>query len=157
MEYIPLIRFYCTKVLPAVYDDSLSYYEAVCKLTQKLNEVIENDNKQTDAIVNLQEVVKQLQDELEQFKDSGFNDYYKEQVAQWIDQNLKWIFENVAKQVYFGLTLDGYFCAYLPRAWQDISFDTGAVYGSPEYGRLILRWCADNTHIVMQPNTPEKG
>ena len=28
------------KVLPLSYDDSLSYYEQVCKLTNKMNEII---------------------------------------------------------------------------------------------------------------------
>lgn len=28
------------KVLPLSYDDSLSYYEQVCKLTDKMNEII---------------------------------------------------------------------------------------------------------------------
>lgn len=30
----------CQKVLPLTYDESLSYYEAICKLTTKINEVI---------------------------------------------------------------------------------------------------------------------
>lgn len=36
----------CEKVLPTAYDNSLSYYEVLCKLTEKVNEVIEgiNDN-----------------------------------------------------------------------------------------------------------------
>lgn len=32
---------YCQKVLPLVYDESLSYYEAICKFQKKLNEVID--------------------------------------------------------------------------------------------------------------------
>ena len=34
------IRFWCYKVLPLVYDDSLSYYELLCKITAKINEMI---------------------------------------------------------------------------------------------------------------------
>lgn len=34
-------KFWCQKVLPAVYDDSLSYYELLCKVMSKLNEVID--------------------------------------------------------------------------------------------------------------------
>ena len=30
----------CFKVMPLVYDESLSYYEVLCKLTEKLNDVI---------------------------------------------------------------------------------------------------------------------
>jgi hypothetical protein len=35
-------RFWCQKVLPLVYDDSLSYYETLCRVVDKLNEVIEH-------------------------------------------------------------------------------------------------------------------
>lgn len=37
-------RFWCQKILPLVYDDSMSYYEVLAKLTGKLNEVIETFN-----------------------------------------------------------------------------------------------------------------
>lgn len=44
-EYqIKPLRAYVAKVLPAVYEDSLSYYEVLAKLTYKLNETIENLN-----------------------------------------------------------------------------------------------------------------
>ena len=33
-------HFWCQKVLPLVFDDSLSYYEVLCKLTRKVNEII---------------------------------------------------------------------------------------------------------------------
>lgn len=37
---IEKVKFWCQKVLPLVYDDSLSYYETLCKIAHKLNEVI---------------------------------------------------------------------------------------------------------------------
>lgn len=39
------IELHCQKILPLVYDDSLSYYEVLCKAQQKLNELIENNNE----------------------------------------------------------------------------------------------------------------
>lgn len=50
METVSKLRFWCYKILPLVYDDSLSYYEAICKATQKLNEVIGNVNELPDYI-----------------------------------------------------------------------------------------------------------
>lgn len=38
---IPYLRFWCQKVLPAVYDQSLSYYEVLCKLAAFLNKMLE--------------------------------------------------------------------------------------------------------------------
>lgn len=40
----------CQKVLPLVYDDSLSYYEVLCKVQHKLNELIEINNTIRDEI-----------------------------------------------------------------------------------------------------------
>lgn len=37
---IDRIKYWCHKILPLTYDDSLSYYEVLCKLTNKINEVI---------------------------------------------------------------------------------------------------------------------
>lgn len=41
---------WCQKIIPLVYDDSLSYYENICKAMQKLNEVITNTNMIPDMI-----------------------------------------------------------------------------------------------------------
>ena len=37
-------KFWCQKVLPLVYDDSLSYYEVLNKMVVYLNQVIDNIN-----------------------------------------------------------------------------------------------------------------
>ena len=42
---ITKITFWCQKVLPVEFDDSLSYYEQLCKVVDKLNEVINDTNK----------------------------------------------------------------------------------------------------------------
>lgn len=39
------VKFWCQKVLPLVYDDSLSYYELLGKVINQLNEVIANNNQ----------------------------------------------------------------------------------------------------------------
>lgn len=44
-------RFYCQKILPLVYDESLSYYETLCKISNKLNEVIEEVNTTGESIL----------------------------------------------------------------------------------------------------------
>lgn len=47
------LRYYCQKVLPLVYDDSLSYYEVLAKTTAKLNEVISSMNDLSENIDDL--------------------------------------------------------------------------------------------------------
>lgn len=47
-KYLP-----CVKVLPTVYDNSLSYYEVLCKLTNAIdnaNESITNLSKRVSAL-----------------------------------------------------------------------------------------------------------
>lgn len=132
-------RFWCQKILPAVYDDSLSYYELLDKIVYKLNENIDAINIHSDSIEFIQNEIEQLRKEL----DEG---YYREEyiniIKEWIDENIPAILGNAIRMVFFGLSLDGHFVAYIPRGngWDDITFDTGAIYGSDEYGRLILRY-----------------
>lgn len=44
-------RWFCQKVLPLSYDDSLSYYETLCKLTGKMNEIIGAINDSFETLV----------------------------------------------------------------------------------------------------------
>lgn len=50
----PISKPYCQKILPLTYDDSLSYYEAVCKLTSKMNEIIANINDHLEDYIRQQ-------------------------------------------------------------------------------------------------------
>ena len=45
---------YCFKVLPLVYEQSLSYYEQLCKLTDKMNQLIDAVNLNPDSYVDEQ-------------------------------------------------------------------------------------------------------
>lgn len=57
---VPL-RWYCQKVLPAVYDDSLSYYELLCKVAKQvgdLSEAVDDLNVAIQAIYEWLELIK---------------------------------------------------------------------------------------------------
>ena len=71
MNSIQPLRFITRAVLPLVYDESLSYYEFLCKVLDKLNIVITNSNTQSEAI-------KALNTELKNFEastDAKFLEY----------------------------------------------------------------------------------
>lgn len=142
---IAKLRYWCHKVLPAVYDDSLTYYELLCKITEKINEIIAKDDDATDAILELKAELDELKEQFEEFQEQGFQEYYEEILSAWVDENLPGIIAQSAKMVFFGLTLDGYFVAYIPDALDDLIFDTGMQYGIDTYGRLILRWDVDDS------------
>ena len=71
---IDKIRYWCHKILPLVYDDSLSYYEFLCKMNAKLNEVIDSTN-------GLVEAWERFQAELEK----AWEDYKSALTAEWSD------------------------------------------------------------------------
>ena len=75
----PMIPFWCHKILPLVYDDSLSYYETLCKFIQKLNEVSEAVNNQNENIAKFE---KDMQDAFDNFEDTQEAKYkaYKDQI-----------------------------------------------------------------------------
>lgn len=148
-------RFWCQKILPAVYDDSLSYYEVICKLIDKVNEIINKYDDYDELFAETIELLKEFEKELEDFKEHGFDEYYARQVYEWISANLEYIYDKTIAMVFFGLTLDGHFVAYVPDSWKEIVFDTGMVYGSPNYGRLILKYDVDSPYSVEQPSDPD--
>ena len=44
--------YWCQKILPAVYDDSLSYYQLLGRILEKYNEVIEIVNKHSETLID---------------------------------------------------------------------------------------------------------
>lgn len=51
-KFMPF-AMWCQKVLPLVYDDSLSYYEVICKLMDSVNKVIESNLEIMEALSEL--------------------------------------------------------------------------------------------------------
>ena len=54
-------RFWCQKVLPLVYDDSLSYYELLCKVVDYLNKTMEDVETLHGDVTNLHTAYEELQ------------------------------------------------------------------------------------------------
>ena len=61
MNELTPFAFWCQKVMPAVLDDSLSFYEVLCKLTAKLNDAIETINGHSELIKTMQSEIDALQ------------------------------------------------------------------------------------------------
>lgn len=55
-------RFWCQKVLPLVYDDSLSYYEVLCKVVDYLNKTMEDVGVLHEDVEALHTAYQQLQE-----------------------------------------------------------------------------------------------
>ena len=57
-------KFWCHKVLPLVYDDSLSYYEFLCKIAKLVNDISEHNEEQDIAIANNAEHTQKNADDI---------------------------------------------------------------------------------------------
>lgn len=55
-------RYWCQKVLPLVYNDSLSYYELLCKVVDYLNKTMEDVTTLSGDVTDLHTAYVQLQD-----------------------------------------------------------------------------------------------
>ena len=84
VDKIAKVRVLCHKVLPAVYDESLSYLEQLAKLAYKLNETIDGVNALNDNVQVLNDSVTDLNNRVEAVEGeiSGFEAEVTERVNQ---------------------------------------------------------------------------
>ena len=129
------LKYWCYKVLPLVYDDSLSYYELLCKVVSKLNELIEKYASFDDMVEEIQSAIDALQKQIDEFDTT------------YIEKLIK---DKLSNMIYVGISDAGYIIYYVPESWDDISFNTTGLdiqneqladnghVANYEYGRLVL-------------------
>ena len=137
-----------TPTIPKFYWDVKSQEQRIKVMCCLIQQLIDQYGSTDSQIQKNADDIAELQELFRKFQESGFDDYYEQQVIKWINNNIAILYQQLAKQVFFGLTSDGHFCAYVPDSWSDITFDTGAVYGTETYGRLILRFDSDGSGII---------
>lgn len=137
-----------TPALPDFYWDVYSAEERIKKMCMEFHKLCEYANMLGDNINIDHELIKELQNAFQRFIDGQYDDYYKAMILKWINENMERLIAAAIKHLYFGLTDDGYFCAYIPESWSDIVFDTGAVFGRSDYGRLILKMNVDAPNAI---------
>lgn len=121
-------RFWCYKVLPLVYDDSLSYYEVLCKVVDYINKLIDQDKIFGEEIEELQNELATVQTWINNFTTS-----YAEEI----------IANAIATMIFVEISDAGYFIYYIPENWDDITFNTTGVdinIPNYDYGRLVLSY-----------------
>lgn len=121
-------KFWCFKVLPLVYDDSLSYYEVLCKVVDYINKLIEQDKVFGDEIKKLKQELSVVQNWIKNFDTS----YAEEIIKQYI-----------ATMIFVEISDSGYIVYYIPSSWKDIVFNTTQLdieINGYDYGRLVLSY-----------------
>lgn len=100
--------------------------------------------KMCAEIDNLQDLYKELEKLFNELSDNlgeEVDKWLREQGREYVQEILK---EYIATSVYFGLSPDGYWVAYIPSSWSSIQFETTGLDVSipiqPEYGHLVLSY-----------------
>ena len=137
-----------TPALPQFYWDVYSAEQRVKHICYEIDKIIAYANMLGVNINATHDDVVKLQELFQKFQDQGLAELYEKLLQQWVDDNMERIILRAIKFVYFGLTNDGYFCAYIPDSWDEITFDTGSVYGRSDYGRLILKMQTDSPNSI---------
>ena len=125
-------RFWCYKVLPLVYDDSLSYYEILCKMVTYINNLIETDKLQNDEIDKLKHQLQTVQNWINNFDTS----YAESVIARYL-----------ATMIFVTISDEGYIIYTIPKNWVCITFNTTGLdivnnigVGDYDYGHLVLSY-----------------
>ena len=126
--------------IPKMYWNVTSQEQRILTICKQLHKLVCYADMLSGKINIDHADIVELQGLFEKFMESGFDDYYAEQVETWISEHLEFIYDHTIKQIYFGLTDDGYFVAYIPESWDDITFDTIMNFSDPHYGALTLSY-----------------
>lgn len=139
----PLAPFGCwpyTMAIPKFYWDAESPEQRVkylCMLYDKLMAYVDalKDNVNVDS-----EAIKELQDAFQKFMESGFDDYYAEQVAQWVCENMSYIVARTMCFFSFYIDDEGHVCCDIPNNWQFLNISWDMNYGSDSFGQIEMEW-----------------
>lgn len=122
-------KMWCYKVLPLVYDESLSYYEILCKVVKYINNLIEQDK----IIGNELNDLKKELDTVKKWIDDFDTSYIEKIVTQYL-----------STMIFVEISNSGYIIYNIPENWESITFNTTGLDITldlqPEYGHLVLSY-----------------
>ena len=91
---------------------------------------------------DFEDAYEELKKMIEDIEHGTFPPSIRAAFEKWMRENALSIVGELAKMVYFGITDNGYWVAYIPEGWDDIIFNTTGLdiflEDHPEYGRLVL-------------------
>lgn len=122
-------KMWCYKVLPLVYDESLSYYEILCKVVKYINNIIDQDK----IIGNELNDLKKELDAVNKWIDDFDTSYIEKIVTQYL-----------STMIFVEISNSGYIIYNIPENWESITFNTTGLDITldlqPEYGHLVLSY-----------------
>lgn len=118
------------------YDSDLGWLIKCCKT---VNEAIEALNRWKDVVNPTIEDFKKLYDDM---MDGTLPPAIQEGIRKWLMANALDLIGEAVKGVFFVLE-DGYFVAYIPDSWDEITFGTSGLDDFPagiDFGHLTLSY-----------------
>ncbi len=109
--------------------------------------IIKNFKEIIDSLRNIDGWIENHEKEYEELKkicddlnNGTLTPALQESLRMWINNNLIELIGDAIRNVYFGLTNDGYFCAFIPQSWNWVTFSTVEDGDSELYGHLVLMY-----------------
>lgn len=112
-------------------------------LQKKLDELGIKSNTFSEWITQHETEYEELKALYDAVMSGNFPQSIKDAFSSWMQDNAIDLVGELVHMVFFGLTDDGYFVAYIPESWNDIQFGTSGldtIISGVEYGRLILSY-----------------
>lgn len=111
-------------------------------LLTKMKEVLAAMQELQTYVGGYEDRIKELEAYIYNMDHGNFSPAFLSSLYKWLEKNMPQLISAMIKQVWFGLTDTGYFCAYIPDSWHDIIFKTTGydiqLALQPEYGHLVL-------------------
>ena len=100
-HFMTKVKAYCAKVLPLVFDNSLSYYEFLAKMCHKLNECIDALNAHHLNIIEFTHMVQLEIEKFEKYIDNRITEFENELKSEWAQfkEEIKNAFEAFKQQM----------------------------------------------------------
>lgn len=100
-HFLTRVKAYCAKVLPLVFDNSLSYYEFLGKVCHKLNECIDALNAQNLNIIEFTHMVQLEMENFEKYIDTRMTDFENGIKTEWAQykEEINQAFDNFKTQI----------------------------------------------------------
>lgn len=124
------------------YDSDLGWMIKYIKDTviPKLNELLSWQETHTNDYNELKNIVENLENDIAKIESGNLPDAWYNALKSYLSNNFQEVIMELISFVFFGLTDDGYFAAYISKNLSFISFDTEVQASSENYGRLILKY-----------------
>ena len=169
---IETLKFWCQKVLPLVYDDSLSYYELLNKVVDRINEIQTIVNNAIDEVETLDNSVETLSTKIDNVETYVNNYFDTLDLTTEVSNVITQMLENGELSSVIANAVGGYSTpvfvdrmndmkdtkriyvlsknSHIYQAVNGLFFDTGVIYGESKRVNLNYHASSGGNQVITQ-------